>query len=139
MVIARTKVKAWLRCDHGGKTRGPGGQKRMHSTIRLQECPFIVTAKRLGNQDDWMLTVEDPSHNHTPTLPGSRPALRKLVLTEEIVDVIKRQSKIDIAPVKLITILRFDTDQKSFMFKPQNIYNAKAKIKRPALETFTFV
>lgn len=144
VVIARTKVnkkgekrKAWLRCDRGGKTRGPGGQKCIHTTSRPQEYPFNVTAKKLENQNDWMLTVEDPSHNHTPTLPGSHPALRKLALTEEVVEVIKNQSRVDIAPAKTITTLRLDTDEENPMFKSQDIYNAKAEIKRQALGGFT--
>lgn len=144
VVIARVKInkkgekrKAWLRCDRGGKTRGPNGQRRIHTTSRLQEYPFKVTAKKLENQNDWMLTVEDPSHNHTPTLPGSHPALRKLALNHEVMEVIKNQSRVDIAPAKIITTLRLDTDEENPMLKPQDIYNAKAAIKRRALGGFT--
>lgn len=144
VVIARTKVskkgekrKAWLRCDRGGKSSALRGQKRVHGSSRLQEYPFKMTAKKLEDSVDWILTVENPSHNHLPTLAGSHPALRKLALTEKVVDVIKRQSRINIAPAKIITSLRLDTDEENPMFKPQDIYNAKTDLKRRQLGSFT--
>lgn len=144
VVIARTKNnkkgekrKAWIRCDRGGKHKGPYGQKRIHGSSRLSECPLKITAKKIENEHHWMLTVEDPFHNHTPTLPGSHPALRKLALTEEVVDVIKRQSKVDIAPAKIISGLRLNTDEENPMLKRQDIYNAKTVIKRQILGAFT--
>ena len=89
--------------------------------------------------NDWMLTVKIFFHNHTPTLSESHPALRKMTLNEEIIDVIKRQSRVNILPAKILSELRFDINEENSMFKPQNIYNAKTEIKRQMFETFTSV
>lgn len=42
---------------------------------------------------DWSLTIENDEHNHTATLPGAHPSLRKLPMDDEVINVIKQQSK----------------------------------------------
>ena len=86
-----------------------------------------------------MLTVKFFFHNHTFTLFESHSALRKMTLNEKIIDVIKRQNRINILSAKILSELRFNINEKNSMFKSQNIYNAKTKIKRQIFETFTSV
>ena len=86
-----------------------------------------------------MLTMKIFCHNHPPTLSKSHSALRKMTLNEEIIDVIKRQNKINILSIKILSELRFNINEENLIFKSQNIYNAKTKIKRQMLEAFTSV
>ena len=48
---------------------------------------------------------------------------------------IKKQIKVDISSAKILFSLRLDQNEKNFMFKKQNIYNAKQKTKRQKLKT----
>ena len=77
-----------------------------------------------------MLTMKIFFHNHIFILSESHSALRKMMLNEKIIDDIKRQNRVDILPTKILSELRFDINEENSMFKPQNIYNAKTKIKR---------
>ena len=86
-----------------------------------------------------MLTTKNYFHNHIFILSESHSALRKITLNEKIIDVIKQQSKINILSIKILFELRFDINEKNSMFKFQNIYNAKTKIKRQMFKTFTSV
>ena len=104
----------------------------------MQECSFKVTAKRIEDSIDWMLTVEDLSHNHEPTLSGAHPALRRLAMTEDVMNAIKNQSRVDIQPAKILSALHVDINE-DLILKPQDIYNAKTELKRRQLESFTFI
>lgn len=145
VIIARTKVskkgvkrKVWLRCDRGGKIREPKGQKRVHGSSRLEDCPFKLTAKRIDEEsEEWILTVEDASHNHAPTLAGSHPALRKIALDNAAMDAIRRQSRVDVPPAKILSSLRLDQNEENPLFKKQDIYNAKQEIRRKGLGALT--
>jgi len=133
------KDKIWLKCDRGGKCTSPVGQKRLHAGSRLIECPFKAIAKWSHDGAGWLLRIEDPAHNHDPTLPGSHPALRKLALTNQIKDGIANQSRARITPRQILTALRLDSDPDNPMFKAADIYNAKAALRRDALGPLTSI
>ena len=157
VVLARTKKsklgvtrKAWLICDRGRKTREPRGQNRRHTSSRLNECPFSVIAKRDQDIDGWIIEVINPDHNHSATLAGAHPALRKLAMTPEVKDEISRALTVQIQPSKIISSLRvpdpvtgvnFDDPSDPVivnpMFKPRDIYNMKAHIRREILGPLT--
>ena len=86
-----------------------------------------------------MLTIKIFFHNHIFILSESYSALRKMTLNEKIINVIKRQNRVNILLIKILSELQFDINEKNSMFKSQNIYNAKTKIKRQMLEAFTSV
>ena len=68
-------------------------------------------------------------YNYFFTLSKSHCALRKIALNENIMNSIHKQFKANIAFVQVLSILRLDKNKNKFMFKSQNIYNAKMKIK----------
>jgi len=86
-----------------------------------------------------LLRIEDSAHNHNSTLPRSHLALRKLALTNQIKDNIASQSRARITPRQILTALRLDSDPDNSMFKAGNIYNAKAALRRNALESLTSI
>jgi hypothetical protein len=131
------KDKIWLKCDRGGINASPVGQKRLHAGSRLIECPFKAIAKWSLDEAGWLLRIENPAHNHCPTLPGSHPALRKLALTNQIKANIAHQSRSRITPKQILTTLRLDSDPENPMFKPADIYNAKAALRRDTLSSLT--
>ncbi len=144
LVVSRSKKnkrgikdKIWLRCDRGGKPGGTGGQKRLHAGSRLNECLFKAIGKWSLVEAGWMLRIEDPAHNHEPTLPESHPALRKLALTDQIKANIAHQSRARIRPRQMLTALRLDSDPDNPMFKAADIYNAKAALRRDTLRPLT--
>ena len=149
IVIARSKInkkdfkrKIWLRCDRKNKLRESRNMKRVHEIIKLQKCSFKVIAKRTNaykNDDDWKLIVKNLFYNHFSTLFESHFTLRKIALNEKIMNSIQRQFKANIAFAQILSILRLDKKEENSMFKSQNIYNAKMKIRRKKLDALTFV
>ena len=140
VVTARTKNskkgdkrKAWIRCDRGGKTPGPTGfGRRQHTTSRLIECPFLLILKlELGF--GWALTLKNTTHNHAGTLAGSHPVHRKAALTQEVLDIIHNQTRTQTTPGQILSHLRLDIDEELPLFIRQDIYNAKAHLRRQAL------
>ena len=79
------------------------------------------------------MTVENGTHNHTATLPASHPAHRKADLSKEVIDYIRNQSRTQITPVKIVSHLRLNTDEELPLLLRQDIYNARAHIRREAL------
>ena len=149
IVIARSKInkkslkrKIWLRCDREDKLRESKDMKRVHEITKLQKCSFKAIAKRTNayeNDDDWKLIVKNSSHNHSSTLSESHSALRKIALNEKIMNSIQKQFRANIASAQILSILRLDKKEENSMFKSQNIYNAKMKIKRKKLDALTSV
>ena len=91
VVLGRTKKsklkvtrKAWLVCDRGRKFNEPKGQDQRHTGSRRIECPFSCVATRENESGIWFLEVVTSSHNHTSTLAGAHPALRKMAMTTEV-------------------------------------------------------
>ena len=92
--------KIWLRCDRGGKLRDRHGNRRIHGTSRLNECPFKAVMRRNGSE--WVLEVEDGSHNHSATLQVAHPSLRRLALTPDTKQAIVTQTKGHMTPGQII-------------------------------------
>lgn len=154
VVLARTKCskkgvkrKAFVRCNRGGKSPGVHGERRIHESSRMIECPFSVVAKL--EDCHWSFIVRNDQHNYDATLPGSYPKLRKLALTKQVQIEIARQTKIQvflsspifedsrlinqIAPSKILSGLRLGANKESPMFKARDVYNAKAVNRREGL------
>jgi len=106
-------------------------RKRWTTGTRLQECPYRVNALR--KDEGWILTVPHPEHNHSPTIESSHPALRKL--DPDIQKTVVEQSAAEITPGQIVTALR-NTDPSTPLIK-QDVYNAKAHLKREALGLHT--
>ena len=84
--------------------------------------------------------MKNSSYNHFVTFSESHFVLRKIVLNEKaVLDRIKNQIKVEILSAKILTILRLDKNEKDSLFKSQNIYNVKQKIKRQKLKSLTNV
>ena len=159
VVLGRTKKsklkvtrKAWLVCDRGRKSNGPTGQDRRHTSSRRIECPFSCVAKRENENGIWFLEVITPGHNHSATLAGAYPALRKLAMTSEVKSEISRALTVQTAPSRILSSLRIPDPMTGVnhedpedpvivnpMFKPRDIYNVKAQLRREALGPLTSV
>jgi hypothetical protein len=157
VVIGRTKKsklgvrrKAWLVCDRGRKSTGPRGQERRHISSRRIECPFSVVVMRDGDSGAWFMEVVKPGHNHSATLVGAHPSLRKLAMTEEVKSEIERSLSVQIRPAQVLFSLRladsvtgvdFENPENpriiNSMFKARDIYNVKAQMRREALGPLT--
>ena len=159
IVLSRTKKsklgirrKAWLICDRGGKPRGPQGQERRHTSSRCIECPFLLTAKRMEEDGGaWILEVANEEHNHSSSLAGAHPVHRRMAMTAEVKSEISRQLTVQVAPSKVLSSLRIpdptlgsvNTDDPADpqiinpLFKPRDIYNHKAQMRRDILGPLT--
>ncbi len=62
-----------------------------------------------------------------------------MTLIDEMKDQISRQSKIQIALVKILFILRLNANEKNLIYKTRDIYNVKTKIQRDALDNLSSV
>ena len=83
--------------------------------------------------------MKNSSHNHSSTFFESHSALRKTASNEKIINSIQRQFKANIASAQILSILRFDKKEENSMFKSQNIYNAKMKIRRKKFDALISV
>lgn len=77
ITIKRTKKskkgsirKAWLRCDKGSKYT-PKGYGKREAFSRQLECPFSIIAIRDIEFETWSFQIENPAHNHEPTIKGA--------------------------------------------------------------------
>jgi hypothetical protein len=62
-----------------------------------------------------------------------------MTLIDEIKDQIFRQSKVQIASIKILFILRLKADEENLIYKTRDIYNVKTKIKRDTFDDLFFV
>ena len=108
--------KVWLRCTRGGKIRATAGQKRIHRSSRLNECPFKAVAKR-HSDGDWYLEVHDASHNHSATLQVAHTARREIALTKEVEEVNVERTKSHATPGAIISGLHHKDDQENPTFR----------------------
>ena len=91
------KRKAWLRCDRGGELEKNSKSLDKRATgSRLIKCPFKAIAM-LG-PEGWVLSVEDESHNHEPTLAGAHLSHRQNVLTTVVREEITNLSRSGCTP-----------------------------------------
>jgi len=137
-------MKVWLCCDRSGVPKASGLGHRFHTSSRRNECPFEAIAKLDGNDEDltaedgcWHLSVKCPEHNHSATLLGARPVHRKVAMTSEVIREIEKEVRKGSAPASILTGLRLDLDEENPVFKPQDIWNARARIKAQSLGPLT--
>ncbi len=86
-----------------------------------------------------MLSIKNPTYNHTSTLLESHLALRKLTIIDEIQAKIAKQSRTRITSKQILTTLCIDENSNNSMFKLSDIYNVKVAIRRHALESVTLI
>ncbi len=55
-----------------------GREKGIRQTSsRRDECPWKAVATRDTELETWKFQIDNPEHNHPPTLPGAHPTHRK--------------------------------------------------------------
>ncbi len=140
VVIARFKCskkniknKTVLRCDREDKSLDFLSRKRRHSNTRLIQCSFSIVTK-LNDLSEWIFVVRDSNHTHDSTLAASHSTLRKMTFIDEVKDQISRQSKVQIALVKILFTLRLNANEENLIYKTRDIYNVKTKIQRDTLD-----
>lgn len=92
------------------------------------------------------------TRNHTATLAGAHPTLRKMAMTTEVKSKISRALIVQTAHSKILSSLRifdpvsginFDNPENPYiinsLFKPRDIYHIKAQLRREALGSLTLV
>ncbi len=146
MIIARFKCskkrinnKTILRCDRDDKFLESLNRNRRHSNTRLIQCSFFIVIKSNVDFAEWNFVIRDSIHIHDLTLSTSHSALRKMTSIDEIKDQIFRQSKIQIASIKIFFILRLKANEENLIYKTRDIYNVKTKIKRDIFDNLFFV
>ncbi len=124
------------------KAKGLG--HRFHTSSKRNECPFEAIAKLNDNEEDltaeddcWHLSVKCPEHNHSATLLGAHPVHRKATMTSKIIREIEKEVRKSSAAASILTGLRLDLDEENLVFKPQDIWNARAQIKAQSLGSLT--
>ena len=136
-------------CDRGRKFNEPKDQDRRHTGSKCIECPFSCVATRENESGIWLLEVVTSSHNHTSTLVDAHPALRKMAMTTEVKSEISRALTVQTVPSKILSSLRIpdpttkvnDDPEDLYiinpLFKPRDIYNFEAQLRREALGPLT--
>ena len=107
-------------------------------------------ATRENDSGIWFLEVVKSTHNHASTFAGAHPALRKLAMAKEVKSEISRALIVQTAPFKILSSLRvaapttginFDDPENPYiinpLFKPRDIYNVKAQLRRETLGPLT--
>jgi hypothetical protein len=145
IVIARFKCskkniknKTILRCNWENKSFDFLSKKRRHSNTRLIQCFFFIVSK-LNDLFEWIFVVRDSNHTHDSTFVTFHSTLQKMTLIDEVKNQISRQSKIQIALVKILFTLRLNANERNFIYKIRNIYNVKTKIQRDIFDNLFFV
>ena len=68
--------KVWLKCDkveeYGGK-----GKSICQTSSRRDKCPWKAVATRDTELENWTFQIDNPEHNHPPTLPEATLTHRK--------------------------------------------------------------
>lgn len=124
--------KAWLGCDQGSKYKSKNSGKRK-SASQATECLFSLIAIRDAASEIWTFDVVDFSHNHEASLPGAHSIHRKNALTEDVQNTIVAQTRIKSSAKQIFNALRIDDDEENPFFKPQDIHNARASLRRKEL------
>lgn len=101
--------KAWLCCDKGRKFIAKGLGKRSTST-RQTNCPYEIIAQRDLATERWAFVVEYSTHNHPPTVAGSHPTHRATVMTDEVINTIAVQLRINSTAQQTLSAIRLDTE-----------------------------
>jgi hypothetical protein len=109
-------MKTWIQCDRGGDEDPKGYGHRITSSKRVA-CPFECIAKLQFNiQDenglgDWILTVEDGSHNHPSTKPAASIVQRNIAIRNPtVLHEIKKEFRKGSKASSVLKGLRMDED-----------------------------
>ena len=128
-----TVQRAYIVRDKGGKDRPllTTDARKRRTQSRRTECPFSIVAKE--DDIDWTFTIRHGEHNHIPTGPSSYPAHRKLKpeAIQAIADHILAGDKAGV----IVNKLRITNSNQ--LMKNQDVYNAKAAIRRERLGPYT--
>ena len=127
-VHASTKEvrKIWLQCDRGRqyKTRIDENQRVKKRTSTCNDCPFKTILQRAFPDHLWVLTIENPRHNHEPSPVSTHPSLRRLELDDKS-ERIDAQLYIGVSTRKILTGVRREDPDSSL--KSRDVYNYRRK------------
>ncbi|XP_031743248.1 uncharacterized protein LOC101207178 isoform X4 [Cucumis sativus] len=134
---SRKDRRVILGCDRGGVYRNrrkiAESPRKRKASSRLINCPFEAIGKK--EDDAWMLTIKNGSHNHEPLKDRSEhPYSRRF--TEDEVKQIKLMTEAGIKPRQVLKALKqHNPDLQS---TPRHLYNLKAKIRQGNLSDKNF-
>ena len=125
-------IKYWLRCDRGhtyNKNRLKGKQKRDRYSLRSISCPFECVTTH--SKEGYRIWVVKADHNHSALPVASRPSVRKMALTPDIIRQIETHTAVRIKPSLIINYLLIQYPD--LCIKAQDIYNYRHKIREKNL------
>lgn len=128
-------VRVDIICDMSRKKdkRASTEPKYLRATTRAMECPFFCVGKYLETMS-WELSVIRPGHNHEATR-FSAHSVHRLAIMTDVQQTIEEQFKAGVQPSQIINGLYLANQD--LEIKPQDIYNAKQKMKRERLGCLT--
>ena len=103
-------------------------------------CLFEVQV--LSHKDDlglWNIKVTKPLHNHEPSKPISHPVHQKMALTDKVMERIENAARTLNEPAQIIRQIRRAGDEENPIFKPRDIYNARANIEGTKFQNMTLI
>ncbi len=165
MILKRTKKfkkeitnKTWIICDRERKTHTSRNQSKRHDNNKHIKCSFFIIIKLNKNIQVWMYDVKNAKHNHVFSVVDAHFAFRRMTMNEQLQnnafadqltwqakwlineDDVARQLIVKTASFRILFTLRINnSNAKKFIFKPRDIYNIKAQLRREDLESLTFI
>lgn len=86
--------KVWLQCEKGREYKGRG-KGICQTSSRRDECPWKAVATRDSKLETWTFQIDNPEHNHPPTLPGANPTHQKKAMTDNVKMSIVSQTQVN--------------------------------------------
>ncbi|OGE50952.1 hypothetical protein PENARI_c015G06959 [Penicillium arizonense] len=124
------KKVIYICCDRGRpvstRARPEGAPERKRQTTTLSNnCPFAMAIRLNLETGKWSFTVEDTSHNHTPSPLSTHPIQRSLELST-VSDGIQKQLEQGLPTRQILHALRKDNPETCL--NAQDIYNFRHKL-----------
>lgn len=85
------------------------------------------------SSNDWILYVTNPEHNHEATAPYAHPSLRKLAMTEDVINTIRTETQKQSTPQQIATGLRVNEPEVEPLITTKDISNQKEYLARQKL------
>lgn len=125
------KKTVYLRCDRGCPKRDPDIPRQRRTTSSLTECPYRLTLRlqRDDHPHPWLLTIENPVHNHFASRVSTHTAHRRAVIQSKYEE-ISTQLRQRVKSQQILTGLH----QAGFPFvKAKDIYNVQSRLRNDLL------
>ena len=122
-----------LQCDRGGSYQSAlADESSREGHSRKVACPFHVYCKKYKNTGLWTIVVKNAEHNHPVVEEPRGPTIRRLD-TDELRQV-ATLSAAGVPPIQIRTHLMEGRDDPNRPVELQDVYNAKAKLRREFLD-----